>query len=76
MVLSPGESTGGPTNHHKNSDQWLFVLSGHGQATLDNKTIALNPNDLLLIAAGENHQIKNTGKKPLATLNLYAPPAY
>lgn len=76
MTLAPGENTGGTHNQHPHADQWLFVLSGNGQATINGKTISLKPNDLFLIQAGETHEIKNTGKKPLETLNIYAPPEY
>jgi len=30
---------------------------------------------LLLIEAGEEHEIKNSGAQPLVTINVYAPPA-
>jgi mannose-6-phosphate isomerase-like protein (cupin superfamily) len=36
----------------------------------------LQPNSLLVIERGERHQIKNTGRRQLATLNIYVPPAY
>ena len=35
MVLSPGQSTGGPDNRHPQSDQWLFVILGHGKAVVE-----------------------------------------
>jgi mannose-6-phosphate isomerase-like protein (cupin superfamily) len=76
MVLVPQESTGGPTNKHLNSDQWLYVISGVGKATISGKKINLVPGMLLLIEAGEPHEIVNTGDKPLETLNIYAPPEY
>lgn len=76
MVLDPGTSTGGPHNKHQDSDQWLFVLSGTGRATVAGKQLDLNPGTLLLIEAGETHEIINTGDRPLETLNFYAPPEY
>ena len=51
MTLEPGRSTGGPDNRHEDSDQWLYVVSGHGTATVDGKAVDLEPGVLLLIAA-------------------------
>ena len=31
---------------------------------------------LLLIEKGDEHEILNTGRTPLRTLNIYVPPAY
>jgi mannose-6-phosphate isomerase-like protein (cupin superfamily) len=58
------------------SEQWLFVVSGAGKALVNKRQIDLRPKSLLLISKGEVHQIKNTGRRPLVTLNFYAPPAY
>jgi mannose-6-phosphate isomerase-like protein (cupin superfamily) len=76
MVLAPGESTGGPDNQHPNSDQWLYVVSGEGRAIIDGKPLDLQAGTLLLIEAGETHEISNSGDKPLETINIYAPPEY
>jgi mannose-6-phosphate isomerase-like protein (cupin superfamily) len=76
MVIPPGASTGGPNNRHSSSDQWLYVLSGHGEATVNGKEIRFQPGTLLLIESGETHEIRNPGDEPLETLNIYAPPAY
>jgi mannose-6-phosphate isomerase-like protein (cupin superfamily) len=76
MVLAPGDSEGGPDNRHRGSDQWLYVVSGSGRATLNGKRQTLRTGTLLLIERGVTHQILNTGRTPLRTLNLYVPPAY
>ncbi len=77
MTLKPGQSTSdAPENEHPRCEQWLFVLSGTGRAVVGNRRVAIKPNSLLLIEKGEPHQIKNTGRTPLVTLNFYAPPAY
>ena len=75
MVIAPGHCEGGPDNRHRGADQWLFVLSGKGSATVGRRTHALNPNSILLIEKGTTHEIRNTGKTPLKTLNIYVPPA-
>jgi mannose-6-phosphate isomerase-like protein (cupin superfamily) len=76
MTLGPGESTGGPDNAHESSDQWLYVISGSGDATVDGERVELQAGDLLLIAAGETHEIRAAAGEALVTANVYAPPEY
>ncbi len=76
MVLGPGEATGGPENRHPDSDQWLYVISGRCRATVEGRTVTVEAGGLLLIEAGEAHEIENAGDEPLRTLNVYAPPEY
>ena len=76
MVIPPGDSEGGPGNRHRGADQWLFVVSGTGSATISGRKIGLRSGTLLLIERGTEHEIKNTGKALLRTLNVYVPPAY
>jgi mannose-6-phosphate isomerase-like protein (cupin superfamily) len=76
MTLGPGETEGGPDNRHRGADQWLFVVSGTGQAVVNGKKIDLRAGTLVLIERGDKHEIRNTGRGPLKTLNVYVPPAY
>lgn len=76
MTLAPGDSEGGPDNCHRGADQWLFVVAGSGEAIVNRKKHELRPGTLLLIERGDAHEIKNTGRTPLKTLNIYVPPAY
>jgi mannose-6-phosphate isomerase-like protein (cupin superfamily) len=76
MTLPFGESEGGPENRHRGSDQWLFVVSGSGVAMVEGKRTKLKAGVLLLIERGETHEIRNTGRAPLKTVNVYVPPAY
>src|ERR1700704_1340464 len=76
MVLAAGESEGGPDNQHRGADQWLYVLAGTGMAIVNGKRYPLKAGTLMLIEAGDTHQIQNTGRGALRTLNLYVPPAY
>lgn len=72
MILAPSDSTGGPDNRHPDSDQWLFVLSGSGEAIVEGEKSSLEKNMLLVVEANEAHEIKNTGNGDLVTLNIYA----
>jgi mannose-6-phosphate isomerase-like protein (cupin superfamily) len=82
MTLRPGgASDDEPSNEHPHSEQWLFVISGSGEARIGKRSstlrrIELRENSLLVVEKGDLHQIKNTGRRPLVTLNFYAPPAY
>ena len=79
MTLRPGQSSSDePVNEHPRCEQWLFVVSGTGRATTraGKRRVALKTNSLLVIEQGEPHQITNTGRRALVTLNLYVPPAY
>ena len=76
MTLGPGDTEGGPDNRHRGADQWLFVVSGSGEAIVNGERVALRRGTLLLIQRGDRHEIRNTGKRPLRTLNVYVPPAY
>jgi mannose-6-phosphate isomerase-like protein (cupin superfamily) len=76
MVIPPGEAEGGPRNRHRGADQWLFVVSGTGTALIKGQRYPLKAGCLLLIEHGDPHEIRNTGRALLKTLNLYSPPAY
>jgi mannose-6-phosphate isomerase-like protein (cupin superfamily) len=76
MTLAPGDSEGGPDNRHRGADQWLFVEAGSGVAIVDGRRMTLRAGTLVLIERGNRHEIRNTGRGPLKTLNIYVPPAY
>jgi len=76
MVIARGDAEGGCGNRHVGADQWLFVVSGSGSATISGKRHALKRGVLLLIERGETHEIRNDGRSLLRTLNIYTPPAY
>jgi mannose-6-phosphate isomerase-like protein (cupin superfamily) len=76
MVIPPGDSEGGPDNEHHGADQWLFIIEGTGVARVEGKRVPLRAGTLLLIEKGEEHEVKNTGRRLLRTLNIYVPPAF
>jgi mannose-6-phosphate isomerase-like protein (cupin superfamily) len=76
MVLAPGDKEGGADNRHRGADQWLYVLSGSGEAIVGRRRHKLRAGSLLLVERKEKHQISNTGRGLLRTLNFYVPPAY
>jgi mannose-6-phosphate isomerase-like protein (cupin superfamily) len=82
MSLAPGGvSDEEPSNEHPQSEQWVYVVSGSGEAKVGKKRnalrkVTLGAGSLLLIEKRELHQIRNTGLFALVTLNFYSPPAY
>jgi len=76
MVIPPGDAEGGPGNRHRGADQWLFVVAGRGTARIKGRNYPLKEGTLLLIEHGDEHEIRNTGRALLKTLNIYSPPAY
>ena len=76
MVLAKGGSEGGAHNRHRGADQWLYVISGTGVAVVNGHRVELRAGTLLLIERGDAHEIRNTGRRLLKTVNVYLPPAY
>lgn len=76
MVIAVGDKEGGADNRHSGADQWLYVESGDGEARINGHTYLLEAGLLVLIQRGDRHEILNTGRSPLKTLNIYVPPAY
>lgn len=71
MALEPGEAIG--MEVHK-LDQFFRVEEGTGEAILDGVRTALQPGFAIVVPAGANHNIVNTGKAALKLYTLYAPP--
>jgi mannose-6-phosphate isomerase-like protein (cupin superfamily) len=82
MTLRSGDASDeDPDNEHPRSEQWLFVISGSCEAKIGKRRgqlrrIKFETGSLLLVEKGELHQIQNTGKRSMKTINFYAPPAF
>ena len=76
LVLAVGGREGGPANNHRRADQWLFIVEGTGTAIINGQKTSLKPGKMVLIEAGDRHEIRNTGRSLLKTVSIYAPPAY
>jgi mannose-6-phosphate isomerase-like protein (cupin superfamily) len=51
-------------------------VSGTGVAVVEGARVRLRAGTLLLVRRRERHEVRNTGRTPLRTLNFYSPPAY
>ncbi len=71
MALIPREEIG-PEVHEL--DQFFRVEEGTGEAVLDGVRTPIRAGFAVLVPAGTNHNIINTGVVPLKLYTLYAPP--
>ena len=71
MALKPKEEIGAEV--HK-LDQFFRVEDGSGEAVLDGVRTPIRPGFAVVVPAGTNHNIINTGNTPLKLYTLYAPP--
>ena len=71
MALKPGEEIGAEV--HK-LDQFFRVEEGTGDAVLDGVRTSISAGFAVIVPAGANHNIINTGSVPLKLYTLYAPP--
>ena len=71
MALKPQEEIGAEV--HK-LDQFFRVEEGTGEAVLDGVRTAIRAGFAVVVPAGTNHNIINTGSVPLKLYTLYPPP--
>ena len=71
MALKPGEEIGAEV--HK-LDQFFRVEEGSGEAVLDGVRSPIQSGFAVVVPAGANHNIINTGNVPLKLYTLYSPP--
>jgi mannose-6-phosphate isomerase-like protein (cupin superfamily) len=71
MALKPGEEIGAEVH---TLDQFFRVEEGTGEAVLDGVRTPIRAGFAVVVPAGANHNIINTGRGPLKLYTLYAPP--
>jgi mannose-6-phosphate isomerase-like protein (cupin superfamily) len=71
MSLKPGEEIGAEVHA---LDQFFRVERGTGDAVLDGVQTSIGAGYAVLVPAGANHNIINSGSVPLKLYTLYAPP--
>ena len=71
MALKPKEEIGAEVHH---LDQFFRVEEGSGEAVLDGVRSAIKPGFAVLVPAGTNHNIVNTGTVPMKLYTIYSPP--
>ena len=71
MSLKAGEEIGAEVH---TLDQFFRVEEGTGEAVLDDTRTVIRAGFAVVVPAGTNHNIINTGSVPMKLYTLYAPP--
>lgn len=71
MALKPGEEIGAEAHR---LDQFFRVEEGTGEAVLDGVRTAIRAGFAVVVPAGTNHNIINTGRGSMKLYTLYSPP--
>ncbi len=74
MSLKPGEDIGDEV--HKNVDQFFRVEKGTGEATINGNKYPLKDGISIIVPAGADHNLVNTGKDDLKLYSIYSPPQH
>ncbi len=75
MSLAPGEEVGLET--HPDTDQFIRVEAGAGEAILDGERHQLGDGTAVVIPAGTEHNVVNTSStEPLRLYTIYTPPEH
>jgi mannose-6-phosphate isomerase-like protein (cupin superfamily) len=59
---------------HRDFEEVIYVLSGHGTTHAESGEIAISPGDIVVMPAGEKHMTQNTGAEPLVLLCFFPTP--
>ncbi|MGZ5484173.1 MAG: cupin domain-containing protein [Pyrinomonadaceae bacterium] len=71
MSLKAGEEIGAEVH---TLDQFFRVEEGTGEAVLDDTRTVIRAGFAVVVPAGTNHNIINTGSVPMKLYTIYAPP--
>jgi mannose-6-phosphate isomerase-like protein (cupin superfamily) len=74
MSLKPSEDIGLET--HPGHDQFIRVEAGEGIAQIGGEKFKLHDGSAIVIPAGAEHNVTNTGSEPLKLYTIYSPPEH
>lgn len=74
MTLQPGEEIGSEV--HETHDQFFRIEEGEGKVIIDGKSTPIKDDDAIIVPAGAQHNVINTGSEPLRLYTLYGPPEH
>ena len=72
MSLKAGEEIGAEV--HANNDQFFRFESGTGKCIIDENHYHVTDGDVIVVPAGANHNVINTGAEALKMYTIYGPP--
>lgn len=71
MTLAPGEEIGQEV--HEENDQFFRFESGFGTVVINDTEYAVADGDAVIIPAGAQHNVVNSGTEPLTMYTIYGP---
>jgi quercetin dioxygenase-like cupin family protein len=71
ITLAPGTAI--PAHEHAGSSEYLFVLEGEGEMTVEGQVIPVEAGDAIQIPAGARHAFVAADGGPVKAIQLYAP---
>jgi len=74
MSLEPGQEIGAEV--HEDHDQFFRIESGQGAVVIDGERTEVKDDDAIIVPAGAEHNVINTGSEPLRLYTLYGPPEH
>lgn len=72
MALQPGEDIG--MEVHPNVDQFFRVEEGSGKVVIDGEESEIKDGTAIVVPAGAEHNVINTGDEILKLYTIYSPP--
>jgi mannose-6-phosphate isomerase-like protein (cupin superfamily) len=72
MSLKPGEEIGQEV--HKTVDQFFRLDQGEAKFVIDGEEIMAQDGDAVIVPAGAEHNVINTGRQDLKLYTIYSPP--
>ncbi|MFA7245156.1 MAG: cupin domain-containing protein [Candidatus Magasanikbacteria bacterium] len=73
MNLQPGEEIGQEIHH---LDQFIRIEQGNGKAILDGVETEVSDDFAIVIPAGTEHNVINTGETEMKLYTVYSPPEH
>jgi mannose-6-phosphate isomerase-like protein (cupin superfamily) len=73
MSIQPGDEIGEEVH---NATQFIRVDAGNGKSIINGNKREFVDGDAIVVPAGANHNIINTGDKPLQLYTVYSPPQH
>ncbi len=74
MVLQPGEEIG--MEVHGDIDQFIRIEQGQGKVVLDGAETEVEDDFAIVIPAGTEHNVVNTGVEAMKLYTIYSPPEH
>ncbi len=72
MSLKPGEEIGQEV--HKTVDQFFRIDQGEAKFVIDSEEFEAKDGDAVIVPAGTEHNVINTGRQDLKLYTIYSPP--